>query len=326
MVPTSETAAGDAFDSDFIADLEGLVVESGAVVSSAAAPSHAEGRSAQALTRLLAGEDGRLLDEAGFLALPTPMLADRCNRLLEWCRDARGHAGAVGVESFVVFFQTLVPTLADEAAREVRATFFRLAPTLVHLASEEAVEESESAAALRLLETILLEVSSVRLTPAEDALLFKSLDQLAALIAAGEYALARDVVAAPLLAILRKNRVSRSLFRLMEVEVAIQVYLKERLGYFTPQVRLPDDLAALSEFGPVRTFEETDLDGKKARYLQVQLPDIPILSDIVLHLVGQDGSARDVRLDGLGTGLLDLPDGLYSLGLVYEPEESRRGS
>ena len=88
---------------------------------------------------------------------------------------------------------------------------------------------------LRLLETILLEVSSVRLAPAESEILFKSLDHLSTLIGAGEYGLARDVVALPLLAILRKNRVKRSLFRLMEVEVDIQRYVQERLGHESPQ-------------------------------------------------------------------------------------------
>ena len=181
-----------------------------------------------------------------------------------------------------------MPTLAAESSREVKATFFRLVPTLVQMAWEDlgdAVDRRrESRASLGLLETILLEVSSVRLAPVESGMLFKSLDQLATLIAAGEYALARDVVAVPLLGILRKNRVARSLFRLMEVEVALQVYLKERLGHATPRIRIPEDVPALSEFGPLRVFDEEGPDGVRRTYLQVQLPDIPILSDIVVHL------------------------------------------
>ena len=174
------------------------------------------------------------------------------------------------------------------------------------------------------METILLEVSSVRLAPLESGLLFKSLDQLATLMAAGEWLLARDVVATPLLAILRKNREKRSLFRLMEVEIALQGYLRERLGHDTPHIRIPDDLEALSDFGPLRVFDEEEPDGTHQAFLQVQLPDLPILSDIVVHLSPASGG-RDLqlRLDGLGSVRLDLPPGLYQIGLAYEPETSR---
>ena len=82
-----------------------------------------------------------------------------------------------------------------------------------------------------------------------------------------------------------------------------------------------EDLDRLSEFGPIRVFEDQEFGGERARYLQVQLPDIPILSDIVIRLSGEDGSARDLRLDGLGSARLELPPGRYSLGLLYEPEE-----
>ena len=255
------------------------------------------------------------------------MLVERSNDLIESCRRSASREAALGVESFIVFFQTLAPTLRDEPAREVKATFFRLAPTLVHMAWDETAGQGErrrdAAEALQGLETILLEVSSVHLTPAESELLFKSLDQLATLLAAGEYALARDVVGAPLLAILRKNRVARSLFRLMEVEAAIQVYLKERFGYSTPQLHLPEDLDRLTEFGPIRIFEDQEFGGVPERYLQVQLPDIPILSDIVIRLSREDGTVKDLRLDGLGSARFDLAAGHYGLGLIYEPEESR---
>jgi hypothetical protein len=106
--------------------------------------------------------------------------------------------------------------------------------------------------------------------------------------------------------------------------VAIQVYLKEKLGYGTPQLRLPDDAAVLSDFGPVRVFDEEGFDGQKTTYLQLQLPDIPILSDIVVHLASDEaGERRDLRLDGLGSTILDLPPGLYRMGLGYEPERPR---
>jgi hypothetical protein len=274
------------------------------------------------------GEGEPPMGERAFLDLATVQLADRCNVLIDAARRSPRREAAQAVESFIVFFQALVPTLAPESSREVKATFFRLVPSLVLMAFEDlgdaAERRRESHASLALLETILLEVSSVRLAPVESGMLFKSLDQLATLIAAGEHALARDVVALPLLAILRKNRVARALFRLMEVEVAIQGYLKERLGHPTPRIRIPDDVPALAEFGPVRVFDEEGPDGVRRSYLQVQLPDLPILSDIVVHLAPEGGGEdRKLRLDGLGSVPLDLPAGLYEIGLLYEPEPSR---
>jgi hypothetical protein len=268
------------------------------------------------------------MGERAFLGLSTAPLADRCNVLIDAARRSPRREAAQAVESFIVFFQALLPTLASESSKEVKATFFRLVPSLVLMAFEDvgdAVERRrESHASLALLETILLEVSSVRLAPVESGMLFKSLDQLATLIAAGEHALARDVVAVPLLTILRKNRVARALFRLMEVEVALQVYLKERLGYATPRIRIPDDVPALADFGPLRVFDEDGPDGVRRTYLQVQLPDLPILSDIVVHLSPDDGSGEHrLRLDGLGSVPLDLPPGLYKIVLLYEPEPSR---
>jgi hypothetical protein len=132
------------------------------------------------------------------------------------------------------------------------------------------------------------------------------------------------VVGVPLLGILRKNRVARSLFRLMEVEVALQVYVKERLGHATPRIRIPEDVPALSDFGPLRVFEEEGPEGAHRTYLQVQLPDIPILSDIVVHL-SPDGGGEDrrLRLDGLGSVPFEVPPGLYEIGLLYEPDPSR---
>jgi hypothetical protein len=280
----------------------------------------------QALDAFGANPGGGALTEEAFLALPPALLAERCNGLIEACRRSPRPEAAKAIESFVVFFQALVPTLQEKPAREVKATFFRLAPTLLQMAwdafGDRKDRREEGQLALRQLETLLLEVASVRLAPVESDLLFRSLDQLATLIAGGEYTMAKDLVATPLLGILRKNRVARSLFRLMEVEVAIQTYLKERLGYSTPQLRLPEDVTALSEFGPVHIFEEEGVDGERRRYLQLQLPDIPILSDIVVHLEQEGGTEqRDLRLDGLGSAALDLPSGLYRIGLAYTPED-----
>ena len=191
----------------------------------------------ETLARFLAPTEpgGEPLTETAFQRLGAAALAERCNGLIEAGRRSPRHDAAQAVESFIVFFQALVPTLAESAAGEVKATFFRLIPTLLPMAWDDVAGAGAAGEALRLLETILLEVSSVRLAPAESELLFKSLDQLATLVGAGEYTLARDVVAMPLLAILRKNRVKRSLFRLMEVEVDIQRYVQQRLGHESPQ-------------------------------------------------------------------------------------------
>ncbi len=280
----------------------------------------------ETLARFLAPTEpgGDPLTETAFQRLGAAALAERCNGLIEAGRRSPRHDAAQAVESFIVFFQALVPTLAESAAREVKATFFRLIPTLLPMAWDDVAGAGAAGEALRLLETILLEVSSVRLAPAESELLFKSLDQLATLVGAGEYTLARDVVAMPLLAILRKNRVKRSLFRLMEVEVDIQRYVQQQLGHESPHMRIPEDLAALFDYGPVRAFEERSTSGAPVSYIQVQLPDIPILSDIVVRFSREDEDApRDVRLDALGSGRLDLPPGLYRFGLLYAPEGPR---
>jgi hypothetical protein len=315
----------ETFDSEFLSELEVLVTGSGIKVSEVAHAGEAARGYRESLAAFLVPlrTGGPALNETGFLELPAGSLGERCDGLVQSCRRSPRRDAAQAAESFVVFFQALVPTLGPEPAREVKATFFRLVPTLVQMAWELEGGETrgEDREALALLETILLEVSSVRLAPAESELLFKSLDQLATLIAAGEWALARDVVAAPLLGILRKNRLSRSLFRLMEVEAALQSYLRERLGHATPHIRIPDDLAGLSDFGPLRVFEEETHEGERQVFLQVQLPDIPILSDIVVHLSGDTSDFR-LRLDGLGSVPLELPAGLYRIGLLYEPDES----
>jgi len=319
----------ETFDSEFLSELEGLVTDSGIKVSEVAQAGDAARSYREALAAFLAptSPGGAPLGEAGFLDRAPAALGERCNGLIGSCRRSPRRDAAQAAESFVVFFQALLPMLSPDAAREVKATFFRLVPMLVQMAWEDSAEGSDrrrdSREALSLLETILLEVSSVRLAPVESGQLFKALDQLATLISAGEWMLARDVVAAPLLHILRKNRVARSLFRLMEVEVGLQGYLRERLGHDTPHIRLPDDLAGLSDFGPLRVFEEDGPEGGRQLFLQVQLPDIPILSDIVVHLSGDAVRDFRLRLDGLGSVPLELPAGLYQIGLLYEPEASR---
>jgi hypothetical protein len=130
--------------------------------------------------------------------------------------------------------------------------------------------------------------------------------------------MSNEVISTQLLHIIRSNKMTRALFRLMEVEVSIQVYLKEKLGYLTPQIRVPEDIDALHDYGPIRILEEEIL-GEAKTFIQVHIPEIPFLREIVLHAVGEDGVGYDLRLDALGSTELNLPPGIYSLGLVYQP-------
>jgi hypothetical protein len=310
----------DFFDPSFIAELEGLA----SMEKGARTPFSLSGSLTDKLADFLAPMDGEAgpLDEERFVDLPSPAVVERLNRLVEICRRGPKLGAVQAAENFIVFFQALVPTTSGEAARQIRRFFFHLAPTLIHIAyndfgdSEE--DQTEGKAALRNLETILIEIANVRLAPSEGELVFRNIDQLAAFISVGEYGMSNEVISSQLLQIIRSNKMTRALFRLMEVEVSIQVYLKERLGYLTPQIRVPEDIDVLREYGPIRILEEEIL-GEQKLFLQVHIPEIPFLREIVLHAVGEDGSTYDLRLDALGSTELTLPPGTYSLGLVYQP-------
>jgi len=317
-------AGGDEFfDASFLAELEGLAaMDKGAVPSPLALP----GSLTDKLAEFLAGEaPGEApLDEETFVALPDSALVERITRLVEICRASRRGGAVQAVENFIIFFQALVPTVAEEGARQIKRFFFRLAPTLIHIAyndfADEAEQRAEGLAALRNLETILIEIANVRLAPTESQLVFRNIDQMAAFISVGEYTMSNEVISTQLLMIIRGNKMTRALFRLMEVEVSIQVFLKERFGYLTPQLRIPEDIEALREYGPIRILEE-ELLGERKMFLQIQIPEIPFLRDIVLHVVAPDGKTTfDLRLDALGSTELNLPPGAYSLGLVYQPD------
>lgn len=304
------------FDPAFLSELETLVNEGEGAAYAAAFSLH------EKLAAFLRGPDGRLSEEE-FAALPAPALSERTNELVEICRDGRTEA-VPAVENFVVFFQALVPTLGEDGARQVTRIFYRLAPTLLHVAYNDFGESQEArregASALRDLESILLEISSIKLAPSECELVFKSIDHMSSLIAVGEYGMASGLISSQLLGIIQRNRLARALYRIMEVEVEVQRYLKEKRGYPTPQVRLPEDVTALADYGPVRILHE-EFAGETRRFLQFQIPDIPILRDVVVHLVAPGSTVRRVlRLDRVGTVALDVPDGTYEFGLVYEPE------
>ena len=94
------------------------------------------------------------------------------------------------VENFIVFIQALIPTLSPDGAREIKRAFFRLAPTLLHIAYHDfsgprKTSATRDAPRCDNLENILLEISSVRLAPSEGDLVFRSMEQLAALIDRG---------------------------------------------------------------------------------------------------------------------------------------------
>jgi hypothetical protein len=107
----------------------------------------------------------------------------------------------------------------------------------------------------------------------------------------------------------------------MEVEVGIQVYLKEKLGFTTPQIRIPGDFAALADYGPLRVLREDLATGAKT-YLQFQIPDLPRLRDVMVTLIRDDGAiGYELRLDALGSVELRLSSGTWRIGLTYQPED-----
>jgi hypothetical protein len=317
------------FDPELLSELEGLAATPREAIGASTPASALPVKLAQFLA--VAGEATRArITEDDFVAAPNPQIIERTNTLIEICREAGASPAVQGIESFVVFFQALVPSLSPEGAGNIRRFFFRLAPTLIHIAYNDfgsrPSDREDGLAALRNLESILIEISSVRLAPSESELVFRSVDQMSEFIAVGEYAMANEIIASRLLSIIERNKLTRALYRLMEVEVAIQVYLKERLGRSTPQIRLPEDYELLSDYGPIRIMREEQLDGASKRYIQVQLPHIESLKDVTLHLAPDGGGpGHDLRLDALGSAMLDLPDGTYSLGLIFQPEEGRRG-
>jgi hypothetical protein len=247
--------------------------------------------------------------------------------LLEICRRGDSAAGVRAAENFIVFFQTLAPTLAEGQAGQLSRFFFRLVPTLVQIAfhdfGDDQAAAGEARSALTNVETTLIEIADVHLTPAEAGLVYVSLDHLAGMIAAGEYA-AASRVSAQLLDIISRNKLTRALYRLMEAEVGLQRFLRARLGYVTPQINLPGDEPALADFGPLRVLIE-DVAGQRQRLIQVHVPGLEKLSDVVLHLAPvTGGEGHALRLDALGASALDVPDGLYQLGLAYEPPPRAR--
>jgi hypothetical protein len=319
--PAAAAPQEEFFDASFLAELETL-----AGSTPAAAPAQPSAALHDRLAAFLAPREplGEPLTEVGFLALAPEALSDRTNVLVEICREGGRGEAALAVENFIVFFQALVPTLSAEGSGEIKRFFFRLAPTLLHIAHNDFGEDADSRTqgrqALRNLETILIEISSVRLAPSESELVFRSIDQLAAFIAVGEYLMANEIVSSQLLSIITRNKLLRSLFRLMEVEANLQRYLKERLGCATPQLRVPEDFPLLADYGPMRILQEVGPDGRRRPFVQIQIPDIPLLRDVVLHLVPPAGNGIDLRLDSLGSAELAVDPGVYTMGLLYQPQ------
>ena len=157
-------------------------------------------------------------------------------------------------------------------------------------------------------------------------MLFKSLDQLATLIAAGEYALARDVVAVPLLGHpAQEPRGALALPPDGGRGGAAGRTSRSGSGHATPRIRIPEDVAALADFGPLRVFDEEGPDGVRralpagaaARHPDPQRHRRAPLARTTA------ADERRLRLDGLGSVPFDVPPGLYVIGLLYEPDPSR---
>jgi hypothetical protein len=166
----------------------------------------------------------------------------------------------------------------------------------------------------------LTEIAGVRLQPSESELVLGSIDQVARLMSSGEYGLAEELVSSRLLSLIQKNKMARALYRIMEGEVAIQVYLKEKLGHSTPQIRIPEDFEPLSEYGPLQVLREEGSSGPKT-YLQLQIPDMPSLRDVLVTLMRDDGMiGYELRLDALGSVELELTRGTWRIGLTYDPQ------
>lgn len=314
------------FEPSFIAELEDL--------AGAGPKTEAQALSAALQERLMAftapapgsGQD-RPLSEDDFVGLSGDDLTSRLNDLLALCRESSRKDPVEAVDNFIVFFRTLLPTLGSDGTHEIQRVFFRLVPTLIHIAFNDfgssAEKRRDGRNSLRDLERVLIEISSIRLSPGERDLVFRSIDQMTGFISAGEYTMASDVISSQLLSILARNRVARALYRLMEVEVSLQAHLQERLGAATPRIRIPEDVSALEDYAPLRIFQEEAPDGVSRRFIQVQIPGISDLRCVVLHALCEDtGTTYDLRLDALGSAELRLPDGAYRLGLAYEPEDS----
>ena len=320
MATQGSDTAVPFFDDSFLAELEGL--------AAGPRPSAPLGPFEDDLHTRFEGvlfHEGEMLREEGFAALPKDEVLDRTDALLETCRKSPKRGALEPVESFIVFFQAMLPTLHGEPAREIQRLFFRLIPVLLHIAwhdfAGQETERAEGRKALKGLESILLEIAGVRLQPSESDLVLRSIDQVAGFLSAGEYTMAEDLVTTRLLAIIRNNKVARALYRIMEVEVGIQVYLKEKLGHTTPQIRIPADFAALADYGPLRVLREDLATGAKT-YLQFQIPDLPRLRDVMVTLIRDDGAiGYELRLDALGSVELRLSSGTWRIGLTYQPED-----
>jgi len=325
MNSQTSTPPQDFFDAEFLSELEELAnVGEGHAPGANPVSSIAAERLQEFLQPPAGSGLPASLDEDAFVGLGSDQLGERIGVLVEVCREAGTGTAARAVENTVVFVQALVPTLASEGAEAIKRVFFRLVPTLIHIAfndfSPDPGKREEGRAALHNLERILIEISSIRLAPAESELIFRSIDQMMSFIGVAEYAMANDVISSQLLSIIERNRLQRALFRLMEAEVAIQLFLKEKLGHTTPQLRIPDDIPHLDEYAPIRVFSEEGSDGATRQFLEIQVPNMPDLTDVVIKMVGeQSGAHHDLRLDALGSAELLLPDDTWALGLVYDP-------
>src|SRR5687768_16229120 len=131
------------FDAAFLEELEEL--------ATSAAPSGPRPPSTDVLAGRLSaflaplkGEEGPLTEDR-FVETTGPALAERANALLEICRKPSSAETARAVESFIVFFQALIPTLTEDGARQIKRVFYRLVPSLIQIASGPKASQDEDA-------------------------------------------------------------------------------------------------------------------------------------------------------------------------------------
>lgn len=274
------------------------------------------------LTPTGAGARPAPLTEDAFARLSISRFDARANALIRVCRG--GPAGAArAVQNVVALFWMLGQTLSGETADSIKRLFFRFIPTLIQVAyrdfSDNPVCRADGVQALDKLQQMLVEISSTQLTPSESARALSSIDQMAVFIATGDYPVANSVVGSQLARFMERSRLRRALYHLMQAEAEIDRYIRERLGRGRANIQLPQDVPLLSDYAPLRIFQEPR-GGQPRQLMELQLPNIERPDDVVVRMVGAENRVPiDQRLDALGALELLVPDDSYELGLVYDP-------
>ena len=161
---------------------------------------------------------------------------------------------------------------------------------------------------MRNLESILIEISTVRLAPSESELVFRSVDQMSEFIGVREYAMANEIIGSRLLSVVERNSFHAgplsthgSRGQHPGVHEGAARTLIRRSGYRRTTSSFPTT-------GPSGSCAKSCRTVPANTFIQVQLPHIESLKDVTLHLAPDDGGpGHDLRLDALGSAMLDLP-------------------